>query len=287
MKQLKKLKLDFGDPYIDDMSKRIVFLDIETSLITAKVFRTGNQVINANQLKDSTKILTVAYGSLRDLNNKGVKGVKCLTNRTSKTFKRDPHDDTELLKKLWPILDEADVVVAHNAAFDKGWLLGRYLELGMKLPSHFFVFCTYQNLRPFNMTSKKLDELSQKLIGTKKLSTDFSLWDRCSDGDVDAFKEMEAYNVGDVYDTLYQVWLRTAYYNPIKAIDFANPDSDLIQCKVDGQYLEELIGKYYTNRNTGKKYQLYANPRSGQIYRDRYMITSKSAGCGYVVPRSF
>lgn len=285
MKKLKPLRLDFKDPYIQDVSRRITFLDIETSLVTAKVFRTGTQYVQASQLEDQTKILTVAYGSLSDLHNKGEKGVKCLTNRKSSTFKDDPHDDRELLEKLWPILDESDVIVAHNATFDKGWLLGRYLELGMQLPSHFFTFCTYQNLKPFNMTSKKLSELSQNLCGTDKIPTDFELWARCSRGEAKAFKEMESYNVGDVYDTLYKVWLKTAYYNPIKAIDFANPDSNDIQCKVDGQYVHEVVGKYYTNRNTGKKYQLYRNPRSGQVYRDRYILTSKNAGRGFIVPR--
>lgn len=282
--KLDKIKLDYKDKHIQRLSKSVVFLDIETSLVTAKVFRTGNQFIKADQLEDTTKILTVAYGSLYDLHFKGKKGVTCLTNRTSKEFKADPHNDEQLLRDLWPILDQAEVVVAHNGAFDKGWLLGRYVELGMKLPSSFFLFCTYQNLRPFNMTSKKLDELSKNLIGTAKLPTDFNLWARCAQGEIKAFKEMEAYNVQDVYDTLYKVWLRTAYYNPIKAIDFANPDSDDIQCKVDGQYLVET-GKLYTNRATGLKYYLYQNPRSGQLYRDRYNTRSKKAGLGYVVPR--
>lgn len=282
--RLERVRLNYKDPYIKKLSKKIVFLDIETSLLTAKVFRTGNQYIQANQLQDTTKILTVAYGSLYDLHSKGKGGVTCLSNRTSKQFKIDPHDDKELLEALWPVLDEAEVIVAHNGAFDKGWLLGRYVELGMKLPSSFFLFCTYQNLRPFNMTSKKLDELSKNLIGTAKIPTDFNLWARCAQGEVKAFREMEAYNIQDVYDTLYRVWLRTAYYNPIKAIDFANPDSDDIQCKVDGQYLVET-GKTYTNRSTGLKYTLYQNPRSGQLYRDRYNTRSKKAGLGYVVAR--
>ncbi len=226
----------------------------------------------------------MAYGSLVDLHSKGEQGVTVLSNRTSKHFKKDPHDDRELLEKLWPILDNADIIVAHNSRFDKGWLLGRYVELGMKLPSHFFDFCTYQNLRPFNMTSKKLDELSKNLIGTSKLPTDYSLWERCSKGEIKAFKEMEAYNIGDVYDTLYKLWLRTAYYNPWKAIDFSNPDSGDIQCKVDGKYLVEM-DELYTNRMTGLKYYQYLNPRSGQIYRDRYNTRSKKAAQGFVRPR--
>ena len=281
--KLEKLKLDFRSPFVQELSKKITFLDIETSLVRAKLFKTGNQYVNAHQLEDTTKLLTVAYGSLHDLHTKGREGVVCLSNRTSKNFKSDPHDDRELLEALWPVLDEADVIVAHNARFDEGWILGRYVELGMKLPSKFFTFCTYQNLRRFNMTSKKLDELSKNLIGTSKVPVDWELWNRCSKGEVKAFKEMEAYNIGDVYDTLYQVWLRTAYYNPFKAIDFTDPEHEDIICRVDGRYLVE-DGEYY-NRQNGLTYLQYQNPRSGQVYIDRYNTNSRKSGIGLVRPR--
>ena len=280
--EMPELKLDLKDDHIRSLSKRIVFLDIETSLIDAQVFRTGNQYIQANQLKNTTKILTVAGGSLYDLETQGEAGVWSCSNHRSSTFKRDPLDDTEILATVWDILDKAEVVVAHNAMFDKGWLLGRFLELGWKLPSRFFLYCTYQNLRPFNMTSKKLDELSRNLIGTRKISTDMELWRRCSRGDRSAFIEMESYNIGDIYHTMYKVWKRTAVYNPIKAIDFTNYKSDMITCRVDGKHLDE-DGEYF-NRSNGLAYNRYINPRLNIQYRDRYNTQSKRAGQGYVIP---
>lgn len=280
--KMPNIQLDFTDPFIVSLSKKIIFLDIETSLVNARVFGTGTQFIGAHQLSNTTSILTVAYASLFDLHTKGEKGVKVLTNRTSSTFKSDPLDDTELMEKLWPVLDKAEVLVAHNAAFDKGWISGRFVELGYTLPSRYFTFCTYRNLQPFRMTSKKLDELSKTMLGTSKIKTDFDLWDRCSNGEVAAFKEMEQYNIGDVYDTLYGLWKRTAYYNPVKAIDFTNRQSDVIQCRVDGGALVE-DGIYY-NRANGKEYFRYLNPRSGQAYQCRYNTDSKKAGLGLVKP---
>jgi len=278
-----ELKLNYKDPFIKRITKRIVALDIETSLVTAQVFGTGNQYIKASQLSDQTRLLTVAYGSVYDMEHKGKAAVKCLSNRHSKKFKKNPHDDTDLLRKIWKVLDSAEVVIAHNAQFDQGWINGRFLELGWPLPSRYFLFCTYQNLRPFKLTSKKLDELSQTLIGSAKLSTDFDLWVRCSRGDVSAFKEMEEYNRTDVYDTLFMVWKRTAYYNPMKAIDFTNYNSKDIVCRVDGQYLVE-DGTYF-NRKNQKVYHQYKNPRSGQLYVDKYNIRSKLAGTGIVKPK--
>lgn len=277
---MPKLKIDLKDPYINKLSKKIQFIDIETSLVTAKVFRTGNQYVTANQLTDTTRILTVAGGSLHDMLTKKDEGVWSCSNHRSSTFKKDPLDDSEILATVWDILDSAEVVVAHNAVFDKGWLFGRFLELGWKLPSRFFLFCTYQNLRPFNLTSKKLDELSNTLIGTSKLPTDMDLWQRCSRGDVSAFLRMEKYNRGDIYDTMFKVWERTGYYNPVKAIDFTNPSSSDIQCKVDGKYLLET--GTFRNRSNGLEYYTYENPRSGIQYIDRYNSKSKKAGTGLI-----
>ena len=281
-KPMQNLKLDLRDPYIKDLTKRIQFIDIETSLITAKVFRTGTQFVQASQLTDTTKILTVAGGSLHDMITKGEEGVWSCSNHRSSTFKKDPLDDSEILATVWDILDQAEVIVAHNAVFDKGWLMGRFLELGWQLPSRFFLFCTYQNLRPFSMTSKKLNELSQNLIGSKKIPTDMELWQRCSRGEVAAFKEMERYNIGDIYSTMFKIWERTAYYNPRKAIDFSNKSSMDIQCRVDGKYLLEI--GIHRNRNNGLSYNLYKNPRSGIQYIDRYNTHSKKSGLGFIKP---
>jgi len=280
--KMPELELNLKSPYIRDLTKRILFIDIETSLIEARIFRTGTQTVTANQLTSRTKVLTVAGGWLYDLLKGDESGMWSCSNHRSSTFKTDPLDDTEILADVWQELDRAEVVVAHNASFDQGWLFGRFLELGWQLPSKFFLFCTYRNLTPFNLTSKKLDELSKSLIGTKKLPTDFSLWSRCSDGDIDAFKEMEAYNRGDVYNTLYKVWKRTAYYNPHKAIDFANPNTDEILCKVDGGCLLDYPTKY--NRKNGLHYYRYKNPRSGTVYIDRYNTKSSKAGQGFICP---
>jgi len=280
--KMPELKFNFRDSHIRRVAKKVTFLDIETSLVDARVFRTGKQQVNASQLTSQTRILTVAGGSLYDLVTKGEEGMWSCSNHRSSTFNKNPLDDTEILATVWEVLDQSDVIVAHNAAFDRGWLMGRFLELGWRLPSRFYTFCTYRNLTPFNMTSKKLDELSQNLIGTKKLPTDMSLWMRCSEGEKKAFKEMEEYNIGDVYNTLFKVFMRTAYYNPIKAIDFSNPDIKIPTCKVDGTKLK-YVGEYLNRRN-GLSYHLYRNPRSGTEYVDRYNIRSKKSGIGLVRP---
>lgn len=282
--EMPEFEVEYGRTHVQEVMKKVAFVDIETSLIRAYTFRTGMQRININAVVegDQTRLLTAAWGTWWDMYFDGEDGVESAGNHHRKgAFKKDPLDDTYVLRKLWHVLDDAEVIVAHNAAFDKGWIEGRFLDLGWKLPSKYFAYCTYHNLHGLNGNSKKLDYLSQKLIGTKKVAHEgLPLWIGCSEGDRESFEKMEEYNIGDIYDTLYKVFMRTALYTPHKAIDLSG---DGLYCKVTGHKLEEMQG-VFTNRTTGLKYTRYENPLFGFIYRDRYNTRSKKAGLGYVTP---
>lgn len=276
-----KPSFNLKDKFVVDKMKNVMFIDIETSLVDARVFRTGTQFVGAHQMLNFTKILTVAGGTMYDLYTKGEKGIWSFSNHMDKkAFKKDPLDDTFVLRRVWDICDKMDVLVAHNATFDKSWLLGRFLQKGWKLPSKFSLVCTYRGLNDYAFTSKKLDSLSKQLIGTKKIATDFSLWDRCSNGEVAAFEEMVEYNRGDIAPTLFDVYMRTCAYYPDYCVDLANYEKEAPLCKVDGQSLKQ-IGTW-VNRTNGLEYNTYINPRLGINYRDRYNTRSKKAGKGLI-----
>lgn len=276
-----KLELDIKNKYIANKMKNVQFLDIETSLVDTRVFRTGSQYIGANQMSNHTHILTAAGGTMYDLYTKGEKGIWSFSNHMdTNTFKKNPLDDTFVLRRLWDICDKAEVIVAHNASFDKSWILGRFLQKGWPLPSKFSVVCTLKGLTAYAFTSKKLDSLSKQLIGSKKIPTDFSLWDRCSDGEVAAFEEMETYNRGDICPTLFNVYMRTCMYYPDYCVDLADYSKQIPQCKVDGQPI--TCSGEWQSRVTGLKYGVYHNPRLGITYRDRYNLDSKKAGLGLI-----
>ena len=271
--------------YVRDMMKKVQFIDIETSLIEMYGFRLGMQRPNIDSLvgKSQTKLLTAAWGSWYDLYNEGAAGVKSVGNHHRKTaFNKDPLDDTYVLRQLWKVLDDATVIVAHNASFDAGWIEGRFMDLGWKKPSKYYVYCTYHTLSGLNGVSKKLDYLSQKLIGTEKVKHEgLPLWVGCSEGNVESFEKMEAYNIGDIYDTLYKVYMRTALYvNRHKCIDLAGTG---LFCTVSGDELE-LLDEPYRNRITGLLYNVYRNDKYNLEYRDRYNIRSKKAGEGFITP---
>ena len=95
--QMPLLKLDLADPFISRKAKRTLFIDIETSLIEARVFRTGKQDVKADQLLSKTRILTIAGGTLYDMMTHGEEGMWSCSNHRSASFKDDPLDDTEIL----------------------------------------------------------------------------------------------------------------------------------------------------------------------------------------------
>jgi len=276
-----KPTFDLNNKYIVNKMKNVQFIDIETSLVDARVFRTGSQFVGAHQMSNFTKILTAAGGTMYDLYTKGEAGIWSFGNHyDKKAFKKDPLDDTFVLKRLWDICDKAEVIVAHNAVFDKSWILGRFLQKGWPLPSKFSLVCTYRGLYEFAFTSKKLDSLSSQLIGTKKIPTDYSLWDRCSNGELDAFNEMERYNRGDIAPTLFDVYMRTCAYYPDYCVDMVDYSKQVPQCKVDGREL--TCSGEWQNRTNGLKYGIYCNEELGITYRDRYNMNSKKAGSGLI-----
>ena len=279
MEARSPLMLDVSSPHIKKKMQTTVFLDIETSLIDARTFRIGQQAISYPHTLTTTRLLTAAWGTMWDLYKKKENGVVGVGNHQSEEFKKNPLDDTYVLKSLWRLLDKAEVAVAHNANFDKGWIYSRFLQLGWPLPSKTSWICTVRALSSYNFTSKKLDALSSLLLGSNKIETQLSLWQRCSNGETKAFEEMLRYNKGDIYSTLFGVYVNTCAYYPDLAVDMADYSLEIPQCKVCGEILEET--KLYVDRRNGLEYQVYTSPLGIQ-YRDRYNINSAKAGKGLV-----
>lgn len=124
-------------------------------------------------------------------------------------YENHPYDDHMVVTKLHELMDDADVVVAHNAAkFDNKIAATRFLMHGMVPPSPYKTVDTLTAARRYFRTGKNtLDYLCKTLdIGMKPEVTHSKLWRRCVDGDMDAWKKMKRYCKHDVelLDGLYQ-----------------------------------------------------------------------------------
>jgi len=129
-------------------------------------------------------------------------------------YKKDPLNDKEVVKKLWELLDEADIVIAHNGdAFDIRKTNARFIKHGLKAPSSYKTIDTLKVARKyFKFDSNKLDDLGHYLnIGRKINTGGWALWAGCMKGDMKSWKKMLKYNRRDVI-LLEEVYLKLRPY---------------------------------------------------------------------------
>lgn len=127
-----------------------------------------------------------------------------------KGYKKRPYDDRKLTIELWKLMNEADVIVAHNGdAFDLRKSNERMITHGLNPPEPYKTVDTLKQARKhFKFTSNKLDELGKDLqVGRKLAHTGFELWEGCMNGDMRSWALMKRYNKQDVL-LLEKVYLR-------------------------------------------------------------------------------
>lgn len=115
-----------------------------------------------------------------------------------------------LVKALWKVFDEADIIIAHNGdKFDVRKSNAKFIEHNLKPPTPFKTIDTLKVARRhFKFDSNRLDALGEILgIGRKMKTGGFDLWEGCMKGDPSSWKLMEKYNKRDV-DLLEKVYLR-------------------------------------------------------------------------------
>lgn len=118
----------------------------------------------------------------------------------SKHYKPWSYDDKELVTELKTLLDEAEIVVAHNGiAFDVKVINSRLIYHGLTPPSPYKTVDTLKSARGVaKFNSNKLDDLGSVMGLGRKIKTDFALWLGCMNGDAKAWAKMCRYNEQDV-----------------------------------------------------------------------------------------
>lgn len=170
---------------------KILLYDIETAPNLAYVW--GKYQQDVIDYEKEWYLLCFAYKWLGD---KNVKAESLVTSQS-----KDPTNDEHLVKILWKLFDEADIVIAHNGdAFDNKKVFARFAAYGMKPPSPFKTVDTKKAAkRYFMFNSNKLDDLGNYFgIGRKINTGGFELWKGCMTGDKKAWHKMIKYNKQDV-----------------------------------------------------------------------------------------
>lgn len=247
---------------------KVLVFDIETAPILGYVWNLWENNLALNQIKSDWYVLAWA--------------AKWLGEPPSKIMYQDQRkapnieDDKELLKGIWKLLDEADVVITQNGkSFDQKKLNARFIINGFKPPSSFKHIDTREIAkRRFGFTSNKLEYMSHKLCKKyRKLKhpefSGFELWTECLAGNKKAWAEMEKYNKHDVLalEELYthlQPWDNS--FNPN-----LYSDSLEVRCACGSDDIHKN-GFCYTSVG---KYQRYSCAKCGAEVRGRENLLSK------------
>lgn len=181
---------------------KILLFDIENSPNISYTWGKYEQDVIA--FKQEWHMLSFAYKWLGD------KSVKTSSLPDFKKYKKDKTDDIELIKVLWKLLNEADIIIGHNVdRFDIRKTNARFLANNLPPPSPYKTIDTLKVARnKFFLNSNKLGDLSKVLGLGKKVETGgFSLWLDCMVGKISAWKKMTKYNKQDV-ELLEKIYLK-------------------------------------------------------------------------------
>lgn len=170
---------------------KILIFDIETAPIQALVWRVWKENISIDQVESDWFILCWSAKWLNDNITMGDR----LTSKEA-----IDENDKRIVKKLWSLFDEADVIVAHNGDdFDIPKTRSRFLIHGLKPPSPFTTIDTLKTARKqFGFSHNKLDFLARMFGLDRKMDTNFKLWSRCLRGEDKALQYMFDYNKKDI-----------------------------------------------------------------------------------------
>jgi DNA polymerase elongation subunit (family B) len=233
---------------------KVLLLDIETAPIMGYVWSLWDQNVGLNQIYKDWHVLSWAAKWLDS------KEIMYMDQRKAKNVE----DDAEILKKMWLLLNEADIVVTQNGkAFDIKKLNARFIMNGMKPTSSFRHLDTKEIAsKYFGFTSNKLEYMTDKLcVKYKKLKPKkfqgFEMWKECLGGNLAAWKEMEKYNKHDVL-SLEELFKKLIPWDNSINFSIYNDSEDNICICGNNRFIRN--GFSYTS--TGK-YQRYSCSKCG------------------------
>ena len=238
---------------------KILHYDIETSLAKSYHFQQWKVDLSQKQKIQESHLLSHAWAWGDGEVVGSVLTVEEMLN----------HDPERLVLECWSLLDNCDILVAHNGKrFDVKKVNSYFLQYGMPPPSPYKVIDTLLIAKAkFALPFNSLAYLAEFLNVEQKIDTGgINLWIRCDKGDPEALQSMLEYNMGDI------TTLRGVYNNLISWSNdnvnvalYSDHGSSCPHCASDDVSL--INGKYaYT---AAQKYSVYRCNECGAVLRSK------------------
>ena len=252
---------------------KILIFDIETAPMKAYVWSMWKDSVPLDRVISDWFIICWSAKWLYDNDIMG----DCLTSKEALE-----ENDYRVCKSLYDLINEADIVVAHNGdRFDIPKINARFIINGFEPPKPYISVDTCAVAKKqFGFASNKLDALAGYFGFKPKLKTDFNLWKECLYGNQESLSYMLKYNKQDV-KLLEEVYLKLRPWMKNHP-NYANfLDSKIPLCsKCGSNKLEEIKDKYYYTQ-VGK-YQLYRCKDCGAIVRGRKTLNKEIKTTGAI-----
>lgn len=174
--------------------QKILIWDVESSLQQSLHFDVWETNIAKENVLIPSYIHCISYKFLGD------KSVKTISQRDFPRFKRNIHDDTDVLRAFSKVVEQADILVAHNGdRFDLRKFNGRLLLAGLPpIPVHKTIDTLKIARNRFMLDWNSLDYIAKALGHEGKMKNPDGLWKACFFGDEKALAQMERYNRQDI-----------------------------------------------------------------------------------------
>lgn len=230
------------------MSKpKILLFDIETFPNIGYTWGKWEQ--NVIKFVKDWELASFAYKWL------GESKITCLSRRKN--------TEKSLVKSLYKLFNEADILVAHNGdSFDIKKAKAKFIKFKLD-PSALTRSVDTKKIAKsqFAFNSNSLNDLGEYLDLGKKINTGgFELWEGCMANETASWKKMEKYNIQDV-KLLEKVYLRLKAWAPSHPSVAAIQDRD--GCANCGSENTQQRG---TRVTTKKKYYRYQCQDCGHWY---------------------
>lgn len=245
---------------------KILLFDIETMPMEFYAWSLRQKFLSLDMMKEDWSVLSYAakWMDEDEVFYESIEGQK------------NQRDDSKVLKKIWKLLDEADIVVGHNSdAFDIKKLNARFIMHDMKPPSAYKKLDTCKMAKKhFGFTSNKLSYLTGVLCKNNKKSEHnefpgFKMWLECINKNKRAFNTMKEYNILDV-TSLEELFKKLLPWESAGLFNLFNSDNEP-KCTCGSKDFKK-ISPYRTNSCV---YNRYKCKQCGSEYRDSKNIKDK------------
>lgn len=197
----KKKELILDEPY------KILFFDLETAPNLGYVWGKWEQ--NVIEFVNEWYILCFSYKWAHE------DEVHSVALPDYKLYKQDPENDREVIKELWKLFNEADLIVAQNGDdFDIKKSNTRFIYHGLTPPAPYKTVDTKKLARKyFGFNSNSLNDLAKFFNLGAKLPVGFDVWKGCLAGDKESWSTMIEYNQHDV-ELLEEIYYKFRAWHP-------------------------------------------------------------------------